>query len=135
LKYSIFFFSKKIEPFDCDYLLQKFGQLYSQTRYSINWIGLRSKSKSTAVQLVPIQVPIRIVLYTIIMSNIKKLLMNGGVGIVFKLVGVTCEDSIVGRWLTSPLLPLLAIAAMTIVIGVSVVIVILDVESRMHLCV
>ncbi len=69
------------------------------------------------------------------MSNIKKLLMNGGVGIVFKLVGVTCEDSIVGRWLTSPLLPLLAIAAMTIVIGVSVVIVILDVESRMHLCV
>ena len=67
------------------------------------------------------------------MSNIEKLLMNGGVGIVFKLVGVACEDSVVGRWLTSPSLPLLAIAAMTVV-GVSIVIVILDVESRTHLC-
>src|SRR6266571_9476734 len=88
----LFFFSKKIEPFNCNCLLQKSRQLYSQTRYSINWIGLsdsRSKSKSTAVQLVPIQVPIRIILYTIIMSNIEKLLMNGRVGIVFKLVGVT----------------------------------------------
>src|SRR6266571_2292618 len=133
----LFFFSKKIEPFNCNCLLQKSRQLYSQTRYSINWIGLsdsRSKSKSTAVQLVPIQVPIHIVLYTIIMSNIEKLLMNGGVGIVFKLVGVACEDSVVGRWLTSPSSPLLAIAAMTVVVGVSVVIVVLDVESHTHLC-
>ncbi len=68
------------------------------------------------------------------MSNIEKLLMNGSVGIVFKLVGVTCEDSIVGRWLTSPSSPLLAIATMTVVVGVSIVIVVLDVKSRTHLC-
>ena len=49
-------------------------------------------------------------------------------------MGVACEDSVVGRWLTLPSSPLLAIAAMTVVVGVSVVIVVLDVESRTHLC-
>ncbi len=60
--------------------------------------------------------------------------MNGGVRIIFKLVGVACEDSVMGRWLTSPSSPLLTIAAMTVVVGISVVIVVLDVKSRTHLC-